>query len=653
MPIKAQMADGTTLEFPDDTPDEVIDRAAQEYSAPRGSAGAAPEPVDTVAIPAGEGAVAPLAVDVNALPETMRRPDASGQGMAALRSFGDAMSLNWADDIGSAIESGSFFSGPEYEALLAENAQLRADDEMMNPEGRAAGQVAGILGSMAIPVGAGAQVANRFRQAGTMALTGGGMQALSGAGAAAPGERTENLLPDFALGATVGGLTVPAAAVARRLVQALPLPRRLGGNDINQSAADDVLLGAELDVDKLRQAAADYYNRTARGARVSDLLTPEQAGRFTNALGRSPKVRERITGDFQDTLRNLPEELGTRATGRGRPATSVAAEEAELKRLDRYNYGLVEKVVGPLDAPSRTELERDILPFVTLKKATDKDLKDRLAENRLTGLDYQNIRESLSNFSGQQAKNGESYDRLIKKLDEIIDTTPVGEGFRLARNASAAQRSRIEGVLAGQKAGTPSAEPLEAIGSVDFARALQQPGIAPGARGALFNQAYGDPSKAYNLARRLDENPGFQAQLRTALPTDEADQFISFAVQQRRAIDGLAALAKIAPDKVEDALNNTEQVIDWGSALTGGAGAAFRANLVDGLARYAGVGRGAAERLAEDLLNPARRERVFSLLESAGVSKVGAREMLQGALVSAANVTFTGDRGAIPQQPQE
>jgi hypothetical protein len=652
MPIKAQMADGTTLEFPDDTPDDVIDRAAQEYSAPRGSAGAAPEPVDSVAIPAGEGAAAPLAVDVNALPENMRRPDAQGQGMAALRSFGDAMTMNFADEIGSAIESGSFFSGPEYEALLAENAQLRADDEMMNPEGRAAGQVAGILGSMAIPVGAGAQVANRFRQAGTMALTGGGMQALSGAGAAQPGERTENLLPDFALGATIGGLTVPAAAVARRLVQALPLPARLGGNDINQSAANDVLLGAELDVNKLRQAAADFQARTGRGARLSDIMTPEQAGRFTSALGRSPQVRERITGELLENTRELPARLSRRVTAGGQVET-VAEETSRLRAIDKSNYGAVENEVGALAPPDQFILANDILPYVSLPKATRDKVMERLEKNELTGLDFQNIRQSLTRFGGQVEKSGRAYDDLVTELDAIIDTTPVGAGFRQARAASAEQRSRIEGIELGQTAARPSQQMTEVVGRIDTATPAQFEGVAPGARGALFNQVAGNPGQSYALARQMDENPAFQTQLRAALPMAEAEDLIAYATQQRKAIDGLAALAKIPANKVEDALNNTEQVIDWGSALTGGAGAAFRANLVDGLARYAGVGRGAAERLAEDLLNPARRERVFSLLESAGVSKVGAREMLQGALVSAANVTFTGDRGAIPQQPQE
>lgn len=652
MPIKAQMADGTTLEFPDDTPDDVIDRVAQEYSAPRGSAGAAPEPVDSVAIPAGVGAATPLAVGVNALPENMRRPDAQGQGMAALRSFGDAMTMNYADEIGSAIESGSFFSGPEYEALLAENAQLRADDEMMNPEGRAAGQVAGILGSMAIPVGAGAQVANRFRQAGTMALTGGTMQALSGAGAAAPGERSENLLPDFGLGATVGGLTVPAAAVARRLVQALPLPARLGGNDINQSAADDVLLGAELDVGKLRQAAADFQARTGRGARLADIMTPEQAGRFTSALGRSPQVRERITGELLENTRELPARLGRRVESGG-PVESETEELSRLRVIDRANYKAFENVEAPLAVPDQIILANDILPFSTMKKATREGILARLAENRLTGLDFQNIRKGLSKQDKELAEVGRAYSDIVEELDAIADTTAIGTPFREARAASSAQRSRIEGIQIGKNAGRPSQQMTEVVGAIDTATPLQFEGVAPGARGALFNQVAGNPGQSYALARQMDENPAFQTQLRAALPMAEAEDLIAYATQQRKAIDGLAALAKIAPDKVEDALNNTEQVIDWGSALTGGAGAAFRANLVDGLARYAGVGRGAAERLAEDLLNPARRDRVFALLESAGVSKVGAREMLQGALVSAANVTFTGDRGAIPQQPEE
>lgn len=569
---------------------------------------------------------------------------------AGSRAAVDALSMNFADEAYAALQAGAI-SGPEYERILEEERVIRQQEEAAFPGSRTIGTVVGALGSMALPGGALMQTANRARQFGIATGLGAGMTALSGAGAARPGERTENLAADAVLGGVAGAAAVPVAALARRAVQALPAPARFGGNDINQTAADDVLRAAELDPVALRQAAADYYNATGRGARIADLLSPEQGGRFTNALGRSPAVRERISGGLRQNLRDLPEQMATRAEGPGRPATSEIAEQAELKRIDRLNYGAVENEVVPLTGATYTKLTEEILPFVSLPKATEKDVMERLANNELTGLDFQNIRESLSRFTGNIEKSGRAYEDLVKDLDAIVEATPIGATWRAAREASAAQRSRMEGVLAGQRAAKPSDEPLEVIGAIDFARALQQPGIAPGARGALFNQVYNDPSKAYNLARQLDENPGYQAQLRTALPSAEADEFISFAIQQRRAIDGLAALARIAPDKIEDALTNTNSMLEWGSFLSGGAGAGFKANLAENMARYVGVGEGAAERLADDLLNPARQDRVLQLLENAGKGRFGAREVLQSAIVSTANQFFTSDRPTMGETP--
>jgi hypothetical protein len=630
MAIRAEMADGTVLEFPDGTSDTIINRAAQEYIATA--------PVQQVDVPASESPQSPMNA-MGGIPDTM-----ANRLVAGGRSAIDAASMNFADEAYAALMSGAI-SGPEYERILAEEQAVRRQEEEAFPGSRAAGMIAGSLATMAIPGGALMQTASRARQAAIAAGTGAGMTALSGAGAAQPGRRTENLAADAILGGAVGAASVPAAALARRAIQAIPGE----WTRVAQTSADDVLQGADLDVDALRAAAADFQARTGRGARLADILSPEQASRLTNALGRSPAVRERITGELEGTLRDLPERLARRA-GEGGEVASVAEETARLRQIDRANYGAVEDTVVPLPEVDRAVLERDILPYISLPKATRDRVMERFDKNQLTGLDLQNLRQSLTRFSGQIEKSGRAYDDLIAELDAIVE--PALPELGAARAASAAQRSRIEGVEIGQRAGTPSNRAMEVIGEVETATPLQQEGIAGGTRGALVNQAFRNPSQSYSLARQLDENPGFQAQVRAVLPAEEADAIIADAVQNRRAIDGLAALARIQPDKIQDALNNTDQMLDWGSFLTGGAGAAFRANLGEQIARFAGVGRAAAEKLAEDLLNSNRRDRVLEMLEKSTQGRFGAREAVQSTIISTANQFFTGDR-ALSGVPQE
>lgn len=153
MPINAQMADGTILEFPDGTDAAVIDRAAREYvrSAPRGSAGAAPEPVATIPVPASEVPQSPLNAPV------------TKEGAAA-RSLGDTLGFQFMDELAAAVEAGAV-GGADYEAAWQNQQALRAADAQNFPEYQEQGQQLGFLGSMLLPGGALGKVAGLGKQA--------------------------------------------------------------------------------------------------------------------------------------------------------------------------------------------------------------------------------------------------------------------------------------------------------------------------------------------------------------------------------------------------------------------------------------------------------------------------------------------------------
>lgn len=642
MPFNVTMPDGTVIEdVPDGTTKAQI---AAKYQALRGTAGAAPEPVATVDVPAGEGARQPLKVDVNALPENLRTPDA----MATLRGFGDTMLLNYADELGSAIESGQT-SGPEYDRLMAENAALRATDD---PNARSAGELIGMLGGLLVPAGAAGRVAGLSKQALTGAATGGTMAAIAGSGANGPDNRTATLGSDFAIGSTIGLAAPAVAATARKVVQGLPLlPRKLAGM-IDQTTADDAILASGLTQEGLMSRLQEFQKANpGKAPRVSDIMTPEEAQRFTKPLSRSPESRRRVLETFSEDAQALPQNLAKEITsGPGITTVGPAQATAVRRATDKSLYGAAENNVYSLAGPNRIVLAEDILPYVSLPKATAAKIQERFDNDALTGGDLVTIRRALDRFNKQTTNSGTAYADLVTELDSIIGE--VAPELNRARNVSAANRALTEGTQLGRSAAVPGNRSGEIVTEVRNARDLEQPGIAPGARSALVDQAIGNPRQAYDLAKNLEGNRGFQDQLRAALPPEEANSLIAFATSQKKAIDNLAAMARIPDEKVGSILDNVEEMTDVIVAAGVGAGGAFKASLVNqGLARL-GVGKGAANKLADDLLNPAKRERVIRLLEQRGLPRQGVRELVQGAFISTANTLATADRPPVSDQPQ-
>jgi hypothetical protein len=625
-----QAPDGTIydIEGPDDATDEQVAAfAAQQFGGV--------EPVTTAEIPsASEPPSQPLRVDVNALPEAQRRPDT----MAALRGFGDTMLLNYADEIGSAIEAGAI-SGPEYDQLMAENAALRAADD---PNARATGEVLGILGGMLVPAGIAGRVAGIPRQMLVGAGTGAAMNAISGSGANGPDNRTDTLGEDALIGAVVGSAAAPVAALARRVVQATPLPlgRRINGA-IDQTAADDAIRASGLDYAALRARAADFQRATGRGARLSDILTPDEAQRFTVPVSRSRDARARVLAMQEADLTSLPSELSSQASAGG---AAIGPERAKAIRKadDRLNYGAVENTTFPIVGVDRAVLETEILPYVTLPKATRDKISERFEQNALTGGDLVTIRRALDRFNKERTNSGRAYEDIVAELDAIIGN--VAPALNQARAVSAANRAFTEGTEVGRQAGTPGTRSGEVVDTIANLRPAQAPGVAPGTRSALIDRAAGNPRESYALARELQTNPAFQDQLRAALPAQEADDLIAFATAQRQAIDSLGAMARIPPEKMDSILNNVEGMTDAIIGLGFGAGGAFKASMANSLIARLGVGRGAANRLAEDLLEPGRRDRAIELLERAGLPRNGVRELVQGAFISTANTLATADR---------
>lgn len=560
------------------------------------------------------------------------------------RGIADRATLNFADELEAFVETGSF-SGEDFDAALTRRQQRRMADD---PDFRAAGEFVGTGLTMAAPGGPLSRVAGLRNQVLAGGGIGAGMQALSGIGAGSGDTRFENVPGDALFGGLTGMAAPVAAGTTRKLVQMF-----VPGRAINQTAADDIMQGAGLDPAELRRRADEYFAATGQGARITDLLTPDEAKRFTGPLSRSEAARDRVMGGLEDARTDLPEGLAGRATTSPvGPQQIIGPEEIRRRANDAADaeFGAIAGNPVRLDQFGQQFMLEEVMPYVNLPRLTRDQIRETLEQGgTLTVADLDLVRRALARSGGANV-GGVPYERMADDIQAYITSQVPAYGQaveNMARRLSVADGGDprfLGGAELGRAAVAGSAGTQDVL---DAARRQTVPGAegaALGARSGVFNEAIESPGKSYALARRLAEDPGLRQRLQATMGQAEADDLIAFATAQKQGVDAMAALARIPQDKIETLLDSTEEMTDAVVAAGLGAGGAFKAGILNSILARTNIGRGAADRLAEDLLNPDRRERVIELLERAGLPRTGLREIVQSAFIATGVALATADR---------
>lgn len=643
----------------------------------------------------------------------------STQAGAFARGAGDAVTLNYLDELQAFLATGKL-TGPEFEEAWQRQQQRRAADD---PTSRGFGQAAGTLATMAFPYVAAGKYAGLGLQSAAQAGVGATMSAMSGIGVAAPGERFDTVVPDALIGGIFGAATPLAASIGRSATQAalgggrsvlaggaigatgggvvgaanpdenqstlgaglqgaavggitggaagagVSLGRFLvgkrGQDFIDQSAADDALRQAGLDVNEMKRMAQQIWDEQGRGASVAELISLTQGKKLAGPLSRSEDAAERARVEYEAKLEQLQTEIRGKVTAPGqtgdrRPVApgqklpnqaAIDADEAR-RRVDDYvasKLGPIRGTEVPVNPAMRVFLTEKVMPFANnLAPITQQRLKVAIQEGQpLTVEDFDHIRRALDvDASIPGAKKDH------KKLQEDLESYVTQAVPEYGKTLSDMRRllSAVDGANPNYTGGLELGEKILTTGTEAFRNAATRQteekaiGLAVGARRAIADEAVESPEQAYRFADKLTRSVGLKERLYAALPKDEADSLIAFVTLQKQGIDALSGLSGIPVQKllsVEDAVETATQV----SALPR-AGAGFMANVASRITERTGIGSGPADKLAEDLFNPERRERVFKMLESAGLPRRGVREIVQSAMIAYGVSLTVGQRSS-------
>jgi hypothetical protein len=599
---------------------------------------------------------------------------------SAARGAIDQLTFNRADQIGAGLSTGFGLLG-DYDRALFDARSTRAMDD---PLARAAGQLGaavapvagvGLLSKAPGVIGAGARGVSGFYdellnsgtflgRVGKASALGASSNILYGSGAA---DEKPYGVGEVATDATTGAVLGPVAPIAGATVTGVR-------NFVSpQSGAIAAMVEAGLDPAVLQARIAKQFQDTGRAPGIMDVLTDEEAARFTGALSRSRDARTKVLtganermsdlgpGMQAETLNTTPRAPGTALAMPGQTGSTqrAAATPGDIARKTKergdQDFRAFYNKTAALDEVDRTVLMQNVVSNLTLSGAFKNRFLDALEKNEVTGEMLDILRQLIDKRAASGSPDIAEGGRAMREdfLPILTRAFPESEP---AVKRMAAGYSASEGAEAGVRAAKPGTDFIASIDELAKLTPAQVRGTAAGARAALVAEAYGNPRQSYRLATQLASDPSYIDRLGRALGNpQEAEALAAYAAANKNAIDAMFAAARIPIDRVDSTLQNAEGLIDIVAAGTLGGGGAFKAGIANRILAEMKVGEGVANKLADDLMNPARREKVIDLLTKAKIGKSQWRSWIRDSYMnyigSIANPVVAPE-GAVTVEPQ-
>lgn len=442
---RAELADGTILEFPDGTDPAVIDRVVKQHVGGGAPAAADTSGMTSMQIPANMAAPGATNVGPAYEPDSKLRSAAIGATQGASFGLGDEIASGIAATIGrpggGAIPGATL--GERYDNALKEARESQKKADTDNPGSYMTGQIAGglapaLIAPEAFVAKAGATLP---AQMGRGALAGGASGAAYGFGTAEGGaaNRLQGAAVTGALGATAGA-AVPAVAnklsglvssIAQRRAAAAAVPTNQALRAAGTAAYDAVEnAGLIVKPTAMRALTADVYKDLSNLA-----WHPKMQPNITAIVGELNRVSKgNITAKGIDTMRKL---AGNAAKSQD-PTERMMASRV-IEKIDDMMDNLTPNDVLQGDAAGAAQsLKEARTLWSRMRKSEMIDEAVKVAED-----------QAMSTNSGGNVQNV-----LRQKLRLILDNPKKVRGF------SKAEQDALRKIVHG----TPTQNTLRQLG---------------------------------------------------------------------------------------------------------------------------------------------------------------------------------------------
>jgi hypothetical protein len=612
---QARLADGTTLQFPDETPDDVMDQAVQRHIAENRTPEQRQGDAEQRRVEAGRAA----------------SPGIMGTIGDVARQIGQGVTFGGYDELTAGLEGGvNAITGGRVGRPYGEALEVgRSRDAAFRQDNPVISTLLNVGGGMAVPLpGAGpAQagaglLARALRSApvrGATAGAAGGAAAGFGEGEGGLAQRAGSAATGAGLGALFGGAVGSgitfAGTVGGRLLQAAGLrnPEVAADRQLIRALGRDNItptdLAGRVNVAESPQAIADLGGRNTVNLAATAANTPSEAMQVADQF-----VTARRAGRPERVADLVDNTLG------GGGGTRVLDDMDELRRVRTETSAPLYAQAFAQAAPD-TPAVRQIMELPEVKSAVAQSMRFQEMQSVAAGQAFQpnpmmvldaakraldeKIAATLDPVTGRiipgRGQENIAFTDLRNALVRELDAVPE---YAAARAAWAGPTQTMEAMALGQRALGMNPDQLQLAvrqigtgGDMDAARV----GL-----GRAITDVTSDPARAVGAIRRMSEDGNMQRRFEALVP-DQAMREQIIEVLKREARMGQVEQA-VSPRAGSQTARLLAGGDDMGNDPLGGAAFSALGGNINGALRYLfrqgqGINSATSDALAPRLMN--------------------------------------------------